>query len=259
LVIADEQGFILLVNEATNKLFGYEHEELQGQNLEILVPERFWLMLRRRRADYAADPLARSTGVELEFYGRRKDGAEFPAEISLSSLKTSAGVVFTSTIRDIASLKRSNEQHAYLASIVNSTNDAIISKSLDGIIRSWNGGAERLFGYSAQESIGHPIAMLIPPDRASEGLQLLERAIQGETITALETERLRKNGEVFRVSITISPIWNADSRIVGVSKIARDITDRKRAEEALRRPIKTCCNSRMPPRMTCKSLFAIFP
>jgi PAS domain S-box-containing protein len=238
LVIADEQGSILFVNAATNQLFGYEHEELQGQNLEILVPERFWQMLRRRRAAYAADPLARSTGVELELYGLRKHGAEFPAEISLSSLKTAAGVVFTSTIRDITSLKRANEQHAYLASIVNSTNDAIISKSLDGIIRSWNGGAERLFGYSAQEIIGHPIALLIPPERAAEGLKLLERALQGETIIALETERLRKNGEIFHVSITVSPIWNADSRIVGVSKIARDITDRKRAEEALRRANK---------------------
>jgi PAS domain S-box-containing protein len=128
-----------------------------------------------------------------------------------------------------------NELHAYLASIVNSTEDAIISKGLDGAIRSWNRGAEKLFGYSASEMIGRSVATLVPRERSGEAFVLLERAKKGETITGLETERVRKGGQLFHVSVTVSPIRDAEGRIVGASKIARDITQWKRAEADLRR------------------------
>jgi two-component system CheB/CheR fusion protein len=127
---------------------------------------------------------------------------------------------------------------ASLAAIVNSSDDAIIGKDLDGVITSWNKGAERLFGYTAQEAIGQPITMLIPPDRQDEEPEILARLKRGESVNHFETVRLRKNRSPLEISLTISPIKDATGRVIGASKIARDITKRKQAEEALRRAIE---------------------
>jgi PAS domain S-box-containing protein len=123
---------------------------------------------------------------------------------------------------------------ASLAAIVNSSDDAIIGKDLDGVITSWNNGAERLFGYTAQEAIGRPITMLIPPDRQHEEPEILARLKRGESVNHFETVRLRKNRSPLEISLTISPIKDATGRVIGASKIARDITERKQAEDALR-------------------------
>src|SRR4051794_137096 len=119
----------------------------------------------------------------------------------------------------------------YLASIVENSDDAIISKDLNGTIRSWNKGAERLFGYTADEVIGQPITVLIPPDRQDEEPKILERIRRGERIDHYETVRQRKHGSRIDVSLTVSPIKNAQGKIIGASKILRDISDRKRAQE----------------------------
>jgi PAS domain S-box-containing protein len=123
---------------------------------------------------------------------------------------------------------------ASLAAIVNSSDDAIIGKDLDGVITSWNNGAERLFGYTAQEAIGRPITMLIPPDHQHEEPEILARLKRGESVNHFETVRLRKNRSPLEISLTISPIKDATGRVIGASKIARDITERKQAEDALR-------------------------
>ncbi len=120
----------------------------------------------------------------------------------------------------------------YLAAIVTSSDDAIISKDLDGIITSWNKGAERLFGYTAAEIVGKPVLMLIPTDRQQEEPGILGRVRRGERIEHYETIRQRKDGGLLNISLTVSPIKNSDGRIIGASKIARDISDRKRSEEA---------------------------
>jgi PAS domain S-box-containing protein len=117
-----------------------------------------------------------------------------------------------------------------LASIVESSDDAIVSKDLDGVITSWNAGAERIFGYSADEAVGKPITMLIPPERHSEEVTILERLRLGERIDHFETVRIRKDGTTVDISLTISPISNVEGRIVGASKIARDISERKQHE-----------------------------
>jgi PAS domain S-box-containing protein len=117
-----------------------------------------------------------------------------------------------------------------IASIVESSGDAIISKDLNGIIKSWNGGAERIFGYSAEEVIGKPITILIPPDRQDEEPTILERIRRGERVEPYETVRQRKDGSKIDISLTVSPVKNAEGKIVGASKIARDITERKRTE-----------------------------
>ena len=132
---------------------------------------------------------------------------------------------------DISDRKRADLDAQRLASIVESSDDAIISKGLDGIITSWNRGAERLFGYTAEEVIGKPVTILIPEDRMNEEPEILDRIRRGERIDHYDTVRRRKDGSLIDISLTVSPLKDADGRIIGASKIARDITERKRAQE----------------------------
>ena len=132
---------------------------------------------------------------------------------------------------DTSDRKRANLHAQRLASIVESSDDAIVSKDLNGIITSWNGGAERLFGYTAEEVIGKPITILISPDRMDEEPEILERVRRGERVNQYDTVRRRKDGSLIDISLTVSPLKDGDGRIVGASKIARDITERKRAQE----------------------------
>src|SRR5690349_8532834 len=132
---------------------------------------------------------------------------------------------------DISDRKRADVHGQRLASIVESSDDAIASKDLDGTITSWNRGAERLFGYKAEEIIGKSVTILIPPDRLDEEPQIIERVRRGERIDHFDTVRRRKDGSLIDISLTVSPINDADGRIIGASKIARDITERRRAQE----------------------------
>jgi PAS domain S-box-containing protein len=124
-----------------------------------------------------------------------------------------------------------NEARALLASIVDSSDDAIISKNLDGIITSWNAGAERVFGYAAEEAIGRSITLIIPHERLNEETEILRRLRQGQSIEHFETQRLTKDGRHVSISLTVSPVRNRQGIVIGASKIARDITDRVRADE----------------------------
>ena len=136
---------------------------------------------------------------------------------------------------DITERKRAEEELARLAAIVESSDDAILSKDLHGIIQTWNAGAERLFGYRAEEVVGQPITLLLPPERIQEEEQILERLLGGQRVEHLETVRVTKDGRRLDVSVTVSPVRDQDGRIIGASKIVRDITERKRAEEAVQR------------------------
>jgi PAS domain S-box-containing protein len=139
----------------------------------------------------------------------------------------------TKATRDKPPLQWEQNARDILAAIVESSEDAIISKNLDGIITSWNAGAERLFGYTAAEAIGRPVIMLIPEDRLNEEPEILNRIRRGERVDHYETIRRRKDGGLINISLTISPVMNSTGKIVGASKIARDITDRKRMEAEL--------------------------
>jgi len=136
--------------------------------------------------------------------------------------------------RDVTEQRRAEEERARLAAIVESSDDVIIGKTLDGIITSWNRGAERIYGYSADEAVGQPIAMLVPPDRPDEIPRILESLRRGEKIDHFETVRVTKDGRKLDISLSVSPIRNSAGDIVGASTIARDITERKRSEAALR-------------------------
>jgi PAS domain S-box-containing protein len=163
----------------------------------------------------------------------RKDGTEFPIEIRLSPLDTKAGVLVSSAIRDISDRRRTEEDLRRLASIVSCSDDAIVGKTMEGIVTSWNAAAERIYGYSASEAIGQPVTMLVPLGRSDEVLFLLERLKRGETVDHFETVRVRKDGKQVQVEVTVSPIRDALERIVGASTIARDISVRKEAEKHL--------------------------
>jgi PAS domain S-box-containing protein len=130
-----------------------------------------------------------------------------------------------------ASMLDASDYAARLAAIVECSDDAIISKDIDGVITSWNAGAEQLFGYSAEEAIGQPVTIIVPPDRRDEEVSILERIRRGERVRHYETVRLRKDGATLDVWLAVSPIRNAKGEVVGASKIARDITDRRRAQE----------------------------
>jgi PAS domain S-box-containing protein len=172
-------------------------------------------------------------GVGLELFGLRKGGTEFPVEVSLGPVETTEGILVTTAIRDITERKLVDESRFRLAAIVESSDDAIISKNLAAIITSWNAGAQHIFGYTSQEAVGRPIAILVPPELREEENRILERLRAGEHIDHYETVRVTKAGNKINVSLSISPIKDSTGTIMGFCKIARDITDRKLAEDAL--------------------------
>jgi PAS domain S-box-containing protein len=166
----------------------------------------------------------------------RRDGSRIILRVNIDPLydikgRLSGGI---SVFEDVTDLKQAEQASQRLAAIVESSGDAIVSKDLNGVIASWNQGAERLFGYTAEETIGKPVTLLIPPERHDEEQSILERIRRGESIEHFETVRRRKDGSLLDISLTVSPIRDTKGNIVGASKIARDITRRKRVEVALR-------------------------
>lgn len=234
-VVVDQAGTIVLVNAQAETLFGYRRDELLGHPANMLIAEHSRGQQNEQHSRFLAPSSERPTVAGLELYGLRKDGTEFPAEIRLSPLDTKQGVLVSSAIRDISERRRTEEDLRRLAAIVACSDDAIIGKTLEGIITSWNYGAERMYGYSAKEVIGKSVTMLAPDDHQSEIPAVLDRLKRGEIVDHFETVRMRKDGRRFDVEITASPIRDAGERVVGASAIARDITERKRREEDMSR------------------------
>src|SRR5271166_5362427 len=256
-LVVDQDGIVLQVNAQIEELFGYTRDELIGQPVEVLVPDRQRPQHQHHRKHFTEQPKIRRMGAGLDLYGRRRDGSEFPVEISLSPVPTSNGLLVLSAIRDISDRKRIEEElrrvhkeleerkdrqlwqyQSRLALIVDSSQDAIIGKNLDGVVTHWNKGAERIYGYTAEEVIGKSIAILAPPERADEIPQILETVRGGKSVEHFESVRLTKDGRRLNVSITVSPIRDAEGKIVGASTIARDISAQKRAEDQLRQSQK---------------------
>jgi PAS domain S-box-containing protein len=229
IVSKDLRGIIRSWNAGAERLFGYTAAEAVGRSITMLIPPD--------RDAEEPQILARVAGGErvehFETVRRRKDGTLIEVSLSISPIKDDSGrVVGASKIaRDIGDRRRADETAAYLAAIVSSSTDAIVGKTLDGIIRSWNRAAEHLFGHSADEAVGRPITIIIPAERLHEEDEVIRRIRRGERVEHYETVRVRKDGREVEVSLTISPVRNAAGVIIGASKIARDITQRKRDEK----------------------------
>jgi len=222
-------GRVLEFNPAAERLFGFSRQEAVGKELaELIIPPRMREQHRRGLGHYPKTGEGPVIGKRIEIAGVRKDGSEILIELAITALNIDSSPIFTAYLRDITERARNEEASRHLAAIVESSEDAVVSKDLNGIITSWNTGAEKLFGFGADEVIHKPITIIIPPDRYHEEQQILDRIHSGERVEHFDTVRRRKDGALVNVSITVSPIKHADGRIIGASKIARDISDRVR-------------------------------
>lgn len=218
-------GPIEFWNAGAERLYGFTPEEAIGQISHALLQTKFPVEF----AEWIAQ-----LQNELHWSGELrhvcKDGREVIVE-SRQQLLDDGTVIEVN--RDTTYRRQTEQQLSFLAAIVQSSDDAIVTKNLDGIITSWNKGAERVFGYTAEEAIGQPITIVIPQDRQDEERTILTRIRRGERIEHVETVRQRKHGSMIWVSLTISPVKNAEGKIVGASKTARDITEQKRTSEQM--------------------------
>jgi len=225
-------GTIRSWNAACERLFGRASEEMIGQSVLDIVPGELW--------DEEQAILARvASGASIENYETVRlaaDGRPIEAAVTLSPIRDALGVVIgiSSVVRDISEKKQAERGAAMLAAIITSTTDGVVSKTLEGIVTSWNKSAERILGYSEAEMLNKSISKIIPPDRQTEEDRILATVLAGDIIDNFETVRVRKDGALIDVAVTVSPVRDALGRIVGASKIVRDITDKRQTREQLR-------------------------
>jgi PAS domain S-box-containing protein len=239
--IMDLRGYLQEANELSLTWCGYTKEQVLNRPFWETPWWRGSEEVRARiRAATEEAAAGRVFREELPYWVA--DGTERIVDFAMHPIRDRAGnVAFlhptgvdtTDRKRIEAELRDSQQRLSFVASIVESSDDAIVSKNLDGVITSWNAGAERIFGHTAEEAVGQPITIVIPEDRHDEERTILSRIRRGERIDHFETIRQRKHGSLITVSLTVSPVRNADGKIVGASKIARDITEQKRSQEKI--------------------------
>ena len=227
IISMDSKGQVIEFNKAAERVFGYNREQVIGKELaSLIIPPSFRDRHREALRHYLETGEGPVLGKRLEVTALRADGTELVVELAITALHHTADPVFTAYLRDITDRRRGDEASRRLAAIIESSDDAIVSKDLNGIITSWNVAAERLFGYKAEEIVGQSILLLIPPERQHEEPRILERIRRGDRIDHYETVRRRKDGTLFDISVTVSPLKDKTGKIIGASKIARDISDR---------------------------------
>jgi PAS domain S-box-containing protein len=235
-VIFDSTGMIRLLNRQAEILFGYARDELLHQSVDVLLPERGRSDLDGLRRAFLQGATSRPIEAGRDIPVRCRDGSECLVDASFSVLETDDGPWLSAAVRDSADRRDLEarldalEATSRLAAIVESSENAIIGKTLEGVIVSWNAASERMYGYNAEEIIGHNISELMANDRVHELASILERVTHGESIEHFETERVRKDGTPLEVSMTISPIRDAAGAVTGASSVARDMTETRRAQ-----------------------------
>ncbi len=234
IIAVDEEQRIVVFNSAAEKMFGCPALEAIGTPIGRFIPQHFRAVHGAHIPNFGeTGGTNRAVGALDALWALRANGEEFSIEASISQVEAGGRKLFTFIIRDITERKRAEDTQRKLAAIVQSSDDAILSVSLDNVITSWNPGAQRMFGYTEAEALGQPISMIIPSELREEEAEILRRVKAGNSLEHSETIRLAKSGNRLNVSLTISPIRDSAGKIVGVSKIARNITERKRAEELL--------------------------
>jgi len=227
----DSSGVIIDWNVQAEATFGWSRSEAIGQSLSrLIIPERYREAHEKGLRRYFATGEGPVLNKRVEIAGLHRAGHEVPLELMILPIHWGGACMFAAFVRDVSERQQTEETRAQLAAIVESSDDAIIGKTLDGIIVTWNPGAQRLFGYSSEEAVGKPMMMLIPPERRTEEPAILARVASGERVAHFETVRIRKDGRRIDVSVTISPMKDSLGRIVGASTIARDTTERRASE-----------------------------
>jgi PAS domain S-box-containing protein len=235
IVTKNLSGIIQTWNKSAERIFGYSAEEAVNQSILLIIPshlhgEEDSILARLRNGE---------TIEHFETVRRRKDGRLIEVELTVSPVRTANGTIIGASkiVRDVTERKQARRRLAELQNllslIVASSDDAIVSKDLNGTVTSWNTGAERMFGYTAEDMIGSSILRIIPEDRHAEEAAILSKLRAGERVDHYETVRRKKDGRLFDLSITVSPLTDQDGNIIGASKIARDISEQKLAQRAL--------------------------
>ncbi len=233
IVVIDEQGCIEEFNPGSEAVFAYSKEEIIGQNINRLMPEPYHSAHDGYLKNYLTGRSSKIIGMEREVTGKRKGNATFPMQLSVDEVKQDDHRIFVGFIQDISKRKQMEDVRRHFEAIVQSSDDAIMSKSLDGIVSSWNASAEAMFGYTAEEMVGKPMLKLFHPEKLDEEKFVLEQIFHGRRINHFETVRICKDGTPIEVSVTLSPIFDDEGKVVGASKIARDITQSKQLEREL--------------------------
>ncbi|BEL06834.1 hypothetical protein Q0Z83_050250 [Actinoplanes sichuanensis] len=234
MLCVNAEGRIVLANNRALQVFQYERHELIGTAVETLVPAALRARHIAHRREYTANPSPQRMGHGMRLSAVRKDGTEIPVEISLATVDGDNGTVVFAAVQDITDRLAQARTDAQLAAIVDASNDAIVSKDLDGMILTWNPGAERLYGYTAAEMIGRDVTVLLPSDRPGEEQNMLTRVRRGELIRHHETQRVRQDGQTIYVSLSMGPLRDPAGVIIGASTISHDITAAVEAEQRLR-------------------------
>jgi PAS domain S-box-containing protein len=236
LVGMDQEGVITFVNRQAESLFGFDRDQLIGQPFTTLVPEVFWRIFADLRDDYLADSGTQFSGLGMELSGAHRNGGEFPINLSISRIDTGDLLLVITAMRDVNKRQMAIRDAQLIEAIVEYSDDAIISMTLDGIITSWNPAAEQMYGYLSKDVIGTSGRFLLPEDRAEGMPVVLAWVKQGQVIEdSLYSALRRKDGTMVPLSLTVSPIRDADGAVVGVVSVHRDITVQKQVLEAAQR------------------------
>src|SRR5262249_14676368 len=233
--LLDRDGLVTTWNIGAERLTGYRSTDILGRHYECFYPNEE--LASGQPACDLQMAAAEGSRAEQDRWMVRKDSSRFIANVVVTGLRDEAGNLqgYAVVIRDVTERREAEAATARLAAIVASSGDAIVSLNLDGIVTSWNHGAEKLFGYGADEMLRQPIQRLIPSARVTEEVEILSRIRRGDRIEHYETVRRHKSGRLIDVSLTASPMTDSAGTVIGASKISRDITERKRTEEALHR------------------------
>ena len=231
IISKDLNGTIISWNKGAEKIFKYKEEEVLGKPITILIPDS-----KKEDENIILSRIKKGKKIaHFETIRVDKNGKEIPISLTVSPIKNNEGnVVGASKVaRDISDKLKGEEKQAILSAIVESSDDAIVSKDLNGIIMSWNSGAEKIFGYSEKEVVGKSVTILIPEERLNEETQILQKIRSGKKLDHFETIRRHKTGRQIYISLTVSPIKSKEGKIIGASKIARDITAQVQAKEEI--------------------------